>query len=81
MTADARRHVLRIVAYVQGVCAAVKGEDVDKVITLVEKDEVSSWTRVGLVREGTIPGFYTRSDGHLCGCVIGDKTPKVPQVC
>jgi hypothetical protein len=47
------------------------------VITLVEKDEVSSWTRVGFVREGTIPGFYKRSDGHLCGCVIGDKTASV----
>jgi hypothetical protein len=38
---------------------------------------VSSWTRVGFVREGTIPGFYKRSDGHLCGCVIGDKTASI----
>src|SRR5688500_3046663 len=51
-----------------------KREGVEKVITLVEKDEVSSWTRVGFVREGTIPGFYKRSDGHLCGCVIGERT-------
>ncbi|MDH5490855.1 MAG: hypothetical protein OEY14_02665 [Myxococcales bacterium] len=57
--------------YIQSVA---KREDIQKVITLVEKDEVSSWTRVGFVREGTIPGFYKRSDGHLCGCVIGDKT-------
>lgn len=49
-----------------------KKEGVRKVITLVEKDEVSSWTRVGFTREGTIPGFYKRSDGHLCGCVIGE---------
>src|SRR5690606_19917720 len=53
--------------YIQSVA---KREGVRKVITLVEKDEVSSWTRVGFVREGTIPGFYKRSDGHLCGCVI-----------
>lgn len=52
-------------------------EGVDKVIMLVEKDEVSSWTRVGFVREGTVPGFYKRSDGHLVGCVIGDKTASV----
>jgi hypothetical protein len=52
-------------------------EGVDKVILLVEKDEVSSWTRVGFVREGTVPGFYKRSDGHLVGCVIGDKTASV----
>ncbi|NOY90352.1 MAG: hypothetical protein GXP55_04010 [Deltaproteobacteria bacterium] len=60
--------------YIQSVA---KREGVKKVITLVEKDEVSSWTRVGFVREGTVPGFYKRSDGHLCGCVIGDKTASV----
>jgi hypothetical protein len=52
-------------------------EGVEKVILLVEKDEVSSWTRVGFVREGTVPGFYKRSDGHLVGCVISDKTASV----
>ncbi len=57
--------------------SVAKRESIKKVITLVEKDEVSSWTRVGFVREGTIPGFYKRSDGHLCGCVIGDKTASV----
>ncbi len=57
--------------YIQSVA---KQEGVHKVITLVEKDEVSSWTKVGFVREGTIPGFYKRSDGHLCGCVISEKT-------
>ncbi len=60
--------------YIQSVATQ---ENVEKVITLVEKDEVSSWTRVGFVREGTIPGFYKRSDGHLCGCVIGDKTASI----
>lgn len=54
--------------------SVAKREGVEKVITLVEKDEVSSWTRVGFVREGTIPGFYKRSDGHLCGCLINDRT-------
>ncbi|MEM6956853.1 MAG: hypothetical protein AAF645_14260 [Myxococcota bacterium] len=49
-----------------------KKEGIEKVITLVEKDEVSSWLKVGFTREGTIPGFYKRSDGHLCGCVIGE---------
>ena len=55
---------------------AVK-EGIQKIVTLVEKDEVSTWTRVGFVREGTIPGFYKRSDGHLCGCVISDKTASI----
>jgi hypothetical protein len=44
---------------------------------LVEKDEVSSWTRVGFVREGQVPGFYKRSDGHLVGCVIGERTASI----
>ncbi len=57
--------------------SVAKREGIKKVITLVEKDEVSSWTRVGFVREGTIPGFYKRSDGHLCGCVIGEKTASI----
>lgn len=57
--------------------SVAKREGVEKVITLVEKDEVSSWTRVGFVREGTIPGFYKRSDGHLCGCFINDKTASI----
>jgi hypothetical protein len=52
-------------------------ESIEKVIILVEKDEVSSWTRVGFVREGTVPGFYKRSDGYLIGCVIGDKIASV----
>ena len=52
-------------------------EGVEKVILLVEKDEVSSWTRVGFVREGQVPGFYKRSDGHLVGCVIGDRTASI----
>jgi len=54
--------------------SVAKREGVNKVITLVEKDEVSSWTRVGFVREGTIPGFYKRSDGYLCGCLINERT-------
>ncbi len=57
--------------------SVAKREGIEKVITLVEKDEVSSWTRVGFVREGTIPGFYKRSDGHLCGCVIGERTASI----
>lgn len=57
--------------------SVAKREGVFKVITLVEKDEVSSWTRVGFLREGTIPGFYKRSDGHLCGCLINDRTASI----
>ncbi len=80
-----RTHFVRVIDFRAGALPAkrlyiqsvAKQENVAKVITLVEKDEVSSWTKVGFVREGTIPGFYKRSDGHLCGCVIGDRTASV----
>lgn len=60
--------------YIQSVA---QREGVEKIIILVEKDEVTSWTRVGFVREGTVPGFYKRSDGHLVGCVISDRTASI----
>jgi len=80
-----RSELIRVIDFRAGAIPAkrlfiqsvAKREGVEKVITLVEKDEVSSWTRVGFVREGTIPGFYKRSDGHLCGCVISDKTASI----
>lgn len=55
-----------------------KRENIEKVILLVEKDEVSSWTRLGFTREGQIPGFYKRSDGHLVGWVV-DKSDGATQ--
>ena len=60
--------------YVQ---AVAQREGIEKVIILVEKQEVSAWTRVGFVREGTVPGFYKNSDGYLVGCVINDKTASI----
>lgn len=54
-------------------------EGATKAFTLVEKDEVSSWVRLGFWREGQIPGFYKRSDAYMLGCVIapesGDDAP------
>jgi hypothetical protein len=80
-----RNKLIRVIDFRAGALPAkrlfiqsvAKQEEIQKVITLVEKDEVSSWTRVGFVREGTIPGFYKRSDGHLCGCVIGERTASI----
>lgn len=52
------------------VLALAQREGVDKVYTLVERDEVSTWTRLGFAREGNIPGFYKRSDAFLLGCSV-----------
>jgi hypothetical protein len=80
-----RNGLIRVIDFRSGALPAkrlfiqnvARREGAGKVILLVEKDEVSSWTRVGFVREGTIPGFYKRSDGHLVGCVIGERTASV----
>jgi hypothetical protein len=43
---------------------------VERVFTVVERDEVSVWTRLGFEREGTIPGFFKRSDAYVLGALI-----------
>ena len=62
-----RRHsTLRIIDFRAGptvakrsfVVAAAKREGVEKVFTLVERDEVATWTRLGFTREGSIPSFF-----------------------
>lgn len=45
-------------------------EGVEKVYTLVERDEVQTWQKLGFAKEGNIPGFYKRSDAFLLGCPV-----------
>ena len=45
-------------------------EGVDKAFTLVERDEVATWVKLGFAKEGNIPGFYKRSDAFLLGCAV-----------
>ena len=45
-------------------------EQVERIFTIVEREEVGTWHRLGLKREGVIPGFYRRSDAHLLGIAI-----------
>ena len=79
-----RRHsTLRIIDFRAGptvakrsfVVAAAKREGVEKVFTLVERDEVSTWTRLGFTREGSIPSFYKRSDAWILGAVVNQIGP------
>jgi hypothetical protein len=49
-------------------------EGLERVYTLVEKEESSGWQRVGYAREGSIPGYYKRSDAYVMGHLIG-STP------
>jgi hypothetical protein len=59
------------------VLALAQREGVEKVYTLVERDEVSTWLKLGFAREGNIPGFYKRSDAFLLGCSVAN--PGKPQ--
>lgn len=49
-----------------------KREGIEKVYTLVERDEVSTWMKLGFAKEGNIPGFYKRSDAWLLGCSVDE---------
>lgn len=57
------------------VIATAKREGIEKVFVLVERDEVNTWMRLGFRREGSIPGFYKRSDAWLMGAVVADVGP------
>ncbi|AUX29484.1 MULTISPECIES: hypothetical protein [Sorangium] len=81
-----RRHrTLRIIDFRAGptpskrnfVLSAAKREGVEKIFTLVERDEVPTWTRLGFVREGSIPGFYKRSDAWILGAVVSQMSPQL----
>jgi hypothetical protein len=52
------------------VMSLAQREGVEKVYTLVERDEVQTWVKLGFAKEGTIPGFYKRSDAFLLGCPV-----------
>jgi hypothetical protein len=49
-----------------------KREGIEKVYTLVERDEVSTWVKLGFAREANIAGFYKRSDAFILGCSVDE---------
>lgn len=49
-----------------------KREGVEKVYTLVERDEVGTWVSLGFKKEANIPGFYRRSDAFILGCSVDE---------
>jgi hypothetical protein len=58
------------------VLSLAQREGVSKVYTLVERDEVPTWMKLGFAKEGNIPGFYKRSDAFLLGCsAVPGKAP------
>ena len=49
-----------------------KREGIEKVYTLVERDEVSTWVKLGFAKEANIAGFYKRSDAFILGCSVDE---------
>ena len=62
----------------QFVLQLAKREGMEKAYTLVERDEVSTWVKLGFAKEGNIPGFYKRSDAFLLGCSVDAALAKEP---
>ena len=52
------------------VLSMAQREGVERVFTVVERDEVAVWVRLGFEREGTIPGFFKRSDAYVLGTTV-----------
>lgn len=56
-------------------------EGVERVYTVVERDEIGAWQRLGFQREGVVPGFFKRSDAYVLGAIVppalegGDSPP------
>jgi len=73
-----RARIMRVVDFRAGpshakrlfVLSLAQREGVEKAYTLVERDEVATWVKLGFAKEGTIPGFYKRSDAFLLGCAV-----------
>jgi hypothetical protein len=87
MLANRRHQTVRVIDFRAGatlakrnfVVTTAKRENVEKVFVLVERDEVHTWGRLGFVREGSIPGFYRRSDAWIMGAVIASIGPMKPE--
>ena len=56
------------------VMSLAQREGAEKVFTLVERDEVATWIKLGFAKEGNIPGFYKRSDAFMLGALA--KSPR-----
>jgi hypothetical protein len=48
-------------------------EKLRKVYTLIERDDMHAWQRAGYIKEGSIPGYYKRSDAYLMGRIVDNK--------
>jgi hypothetical protein len=62
--------------YLERVLAA---DGIRKVFTLIERDDMTGWQRVGYLREGTIPGYYKRSDAYIMSKIYDEDWEGAPE--
>lgn len=73
-----RQRVARVVDFLAGnfiqkmqaIDVAALKEGIERVYTLVEREESLGWMKVGYAREGAIPAYYKRSDAYLMGHLV-----------
>jgi hypothetical protein len=86
MLINRRARTMRVIDFRAGptnakrlfVQSVAQREGVEKVYTLVERDEVQTWHKMGFQKEASIPGFYKRSDAFLLGSTVpalGERPP------
>lgn len=51
-------------------------EGIERAYTVVERDESTTWTKMGFDKEGSIPGFYKRSDAYILGMDMESTAPR-----
>lgn len=59
------------------VMSLAQREGIDRVYTLVEREEVSSWARLGFMKEGSIPAFYRQRRAPAGGAGAA-RNPREP---
>ncbi len=80
---DNRARSLRIIDFRAGphvekrdfLLETARARGITRVYALVEREEIGCWARLGLHREGNIPGFYKRSDAYVLGAVLDLAAP------
>ena len=61
--------------YLESVLVAV---GMRKIFTLIELADVRGWKRVGYIREGTVPGYYRRSDAYIMSRIYDEDWEGAP---
>ncbi len=88
MLLNRRARTMRVVDFRAGpsrakrdaVLKLAEQEGIDKIYTLVERDEIATWVKMGFLREASVPGFYKRTDAFLLGFSMRTLDPRHSQV-